>query len=516
MAGGALYDLFFGGKKTQKGKVAKAAGGGQPTTRGGKLVGGPAKRSVKKKKTPRTLTVTPKKLKPGSSVGGENKVKQLFPETKDKTKMSPFDVLKDAYDGFSKSSGLGSLIALAIKPLMGDRPSYADYKNAGIGVNNWMNQSVATGTYGYSGGGEVRMESIITGEDYSDVIAKSLQDSVAPQVDKTIQDLMRQLNLKQPTKKEPDKTDPTLKKDDGGGVDGGGMTGGQWGPLLDLIAGKESGGNYEAMYPSTTLPGATKMTISEVARRATGAVGKYQQLPQYLVNRARAAGLNPDKDLYSPENQEKIIINVNIKGRGGEKWLKGEISDEQFMQGLSQEFASLPNADGKFYYPGQRSAMTPERIKAALSKVKRGGYSQQELASGIGLGPLGGGKVGGVDQFTPLAKKFGLQLTSDYRPGDRGYHGKNRARDYSNDSVGSGTPQQLAFAKYLVQNYGSSLAQLIYTPLGFGIANGKKDSIIITSTLLTKRGEKQKQFLILQCWEKKEESLLLMQIQLQH
>ena len=49
------------------------------------------------------------------------------------------------------------------------------------------------------------------------------------------------------------------------------------------------------------------------------------------------------------------------------------------MQGLSQEFASLPNAEGKFHYPGQRSAMTADKIKSALSKVKKGGYSQQEL-----------------------------------------------------------------------------------------------------------------------------------------
>jgi len=85
-----------------------------------------------------------------------------------------------------------------------------------------------------------------------------------------------------------------------------GGSSGQWGPLLDLIAGKESGGNYEALNPSTTLPGATKMTIAEVAREAervgrskggTGAVGKYQQLPWYLVGRAKAAGLDPDKDL---------------------------------------------------------------------------------------------------------------------------------------------------------------------------------------------------------------------------
>ena len=146
---------------------------------------------------------------------------------------------------------------------------------------------------------------------------------------------------------------------------------GQWGPLLELIASKESGGNYEAMYPSTTLPGATTMTISEVARRATGAVGKYQQLPEYLVGRAKAAGLNPDTDLYSPANQDLIAGKVNIGiNRGGDKWLKGEITDEQLMQNLSMEFAALPNAQGKFYYPGQRSSITPEQVKGALAQVR--------------------------------------------------------------------------------------------------------------------------------------------------
>ena len=393
--GGKLYDMFFENKKvTPQGKVAKAAGGGRPATRGGKLVSGPAKRTVTKKKKPRTLRATPSKLKPGAFIGGEKNIKKLYPESKDKTKMSPFDFLKKSYETFSRATGLGSLIALAIKPLMGDKLSYADYKNAGVGINNWMNQSVSPTTLAYAGGGEVTMESIVSGEDYSNVIAKSLQDSVAPEVDKTIQDLMKQLMLKQPSK-EPDKSDPTKNLEEE--TPPGGLTEGQWGPLLDLIAGKESGGNYEAMYPSTTLKGATKMTIAEVARRATGAVGKYQQLPQYLVGRAKAAGLNPDKDLYSPENQEKIIINVNIKGRGGERWLKGEISDEQFMQGLSQEFASLPNAQGQFYYTGQRSAMTPEKVKAALAKVKKGGYTQQELAAGMGRGPSGFnvGKLGG-------------------------------------------------------------------------------------------------------------------------
>jgi hypothetical protein len=89
------------------------------------------------------------------------------------------------------------------------------------------------------------------------------------------------------------------------------------------------------------------------------------------------------------------------------------------------------------------------------------------------LGGVGGkGGPGMVDQFTPMAtQQFGLQVTSGYRPGDPGYHGVNRARDYSN---GTGpTPQMMAFAKFMAGSFGGSLAELIYTPLGFSIKNGQ-------------------------------------------
>ena len=165
----------------------------------------------------------------------------------------------------------------------------------------------------------------------------------------------------------------------------GGGDVGPWRPLLNLIASKESaGGGYEALNPGTTFPGATKMTISEVAReaerrrgRGTGAVGKYQQLPWFLVGRAKKAGLNPDKDLFSPANQDLIAAKVNIgMERSGNSWLAGKMKTEDFMQGLSQEFAPVPNAYGKFHYRGQSSDMTPQQVKAALEQVKKGGGSQ--------------------------------------------------------------------------------------------------------------------------------------------
>ena len=89
--------------------------------------------------------------------------------------------------------------------------------------------------------------------------------------------------------------------------------------LMDTIASPESGGNYEAMYPSTTLPGATNMTISQVAQKATGPVGKYQHKPQFLEERARAVGLDPTTAKFSPENQDLITRGHITSVLGGDE-----------------------------------------------------------------------------------------------------------------------------------------------------------------------------------------------------
>jgi len=86
------------------------------------------------------------------------------------------------------------------------------------------------------------------------------------------------------------------------------------------------------------------------------------------------------------------------------------------------------------------------------------------------LTSLGAGGAAGVDSFTPIASSYGLQVTSGFRKGDPGWHGANRARDYSN-STGP-TPQMMQFARVMATQYGQNLKELIYTPLGFSIKNG--------------------------------------------
>jgi hypothetical protein len=420
------FGNIYGKKGSQKEMMSKMQGGG--ITRGGKSQRG-ARRTISKGKYKRVLAPQkPSKteLKTEAFTKPENKI------------------LKESTEELDKTKYFGPILAISSKIMNKEEPTQRDYQNVGLGINMLISQGVQQQQLkgglvaAFAGGGLVDpdvLSAAETGGDISNWVAKTFQGEVESNAQKTLR-MIREM-------KEDKKTaDPVLKEAGSDpGVDGG-MTKGTWGPLLDLIAGKESGGNYEAMYPSTTLPGATKLTIAEVARRATGAVGKYQQLPQYLVGRAKAAGLDVNKDLYSAENQEKIIINVNIKGRGGERWLRGEMSDEDFMQGLSQEFASLPNAQGKFYYPGQRSAMTADKIKSALSKVKKGGYSQQELAmspSGAALGAgygSGGSKIAG--DLGDYMKQTRIPTGSIHqhprhlpmsRRGYKSYHNEGRAID---------------------------------------------------------------------------------------
>lgn len=152
----------------------------------------------------------------------------------------------------------------------------------------------------------------------------------------------------------------------------GGGTSGEWGPLLDLIKKAEMGSaGYESMNPSTSLPGATKMTIGEVSRKATGAVGAYQFLPHStLLNAMRGANLK-ETDLFSPENQDKMAIYLIEKTRGVTKELIKNNPDEAMLR-LSKEWAGLPMANGRSYYAGvgnNAATVTPEEVRKVFKQL---------------------------------------------------------------------------------------------------------------------------------------------------
>ena len=102
--------------------------------------------------------------------------------------------------------------------------------------------------------------------------------------------------------------------------------------------------------------------------------------------------------------------------------------------------------------------------------------SSSASPSSLGPAALRPNAAGGMptkDQVKAIAASFGLDVTSENRPGDPGYHGSGLALDLSNASGNS--PQMRAFAEYMSANYGSYLEELIYNEPGWAgnVLNGQ-------------------------------------------
>jgi len=215
------FGNIYGNKGAQKEMMNKMAGGG-------KLVGGPSKRTIKKKKKPRTLSFTPRKIKPGASTGGEEKVRQVFPnpekswwdpfgvftgknqqqqqqqQQKPKGKQSnPQEFLVGSNDVLGRAKYfIGPTATLILKTVMGQKPDDLDYRNIAKGLSAFVQTTFSGGTLGFAGGGEVDAKQYFSGEDYTEVIAKTIKDSASKEVDTTIRNLSKELALRPVGRKE--------------------------------------------------------------------------------------------------------------------------------------------------------------------------------------------------------------------------------------------------------------------------------------------------------------------------
>lgn len=79
------------------------------------------------------------------------------------------------------------------------------------------------------------------------------------------------------------------------------------------------------------------------------AAGKFQVKPQTLLENYGRAGLTEDS-LFNEDAQDEVLKTL-LKGRGFEKFLAGDMTEEEFAYNLSKEWASLPkDAGGRSYY----------------------------------------------------------------------------------------------------------------------------------------------------------------------
>ncbi len=389
--GGLLYDAIFKDKQPQPAEIQGRQEGGQ----------------IKPLDTPTRKVVTPNYEK------GVQQISKVKPDD-DKSKFA------GSAKAFNQIDYFGPILATATKILAGDDPSQSDYKSIGAGFNNLLLKGFrdeklkSNLAIGYNDGGIVSADTLkdapIASSNFADWIGNTFKGLFAknkPSIEKTT----KKTKDTKTTEKTPKTLEGILKQAiesmsgvsmmRPGSTDGPGSVGtvrdtatgvdisteapqvpqvadGEWGSVLDLIYKYEAGpGGYESMYPGTTLPGATKMTIAEVASKASGAVGAWQNLPEYLNERARAVGLDPSTALYDKENQEKIAVYLIGRGQANVTKDMARKNPKEAMLRLSKVWAAIPKDDsGVSYYAGvgnNAAHIKPQQMYNAFQRLQFGG-----------------------------------------------------------------------------------------------------------------------------------------------
>lgn len=145
--------------------------------------------------------------------------------------------------------------------------------------------------------------------------------------------------------------------------------------ILDLVAGGESNGDYNAVYGipvgSPSQPDFSNMTILQVQQyqrnritsgQPSSAVGKYQFIQSTLSETVSKAGLDPATTYFKPEVQD-LLMTTRLDQRGLSSWKNGNMDNNTFQNNLAKELASVPVATaqegahgpilaGQSYYTG--------------------------------------------------------------------------------------------------------------------------------------------------------------------
>lgn len=107
-----------------------------------------------------------------------------------------------------------------------------------------------------------------------------------------------------------------------------------------------------------------------------------------------------------------------------------------------------------------------EQISVSLAQM-----AEVAASAPVAAGPAGGGSIGGGWQSIFNVVKGAIpaaRQNSTYRPGDPGYHGRGKAVDFGFGSGpgGAGSAGLASINRFLYDNYGSKLAELIYDGVG--------------------------------------------------
>lgn len=366
---------YSGGGKVVK--IRKYAAGGSVSIQ---------RTEVKSVDIPRSEKFKTSEVRTGSLIGGELGFAKVFPGSSDDTKMMDrYSYMDDSYYRIYKMPNLGPIMALTVKSLLGDQVTRDDYNNAASSLSSFM----MLGLYEQNKSAYTKLSSVIRMKEFNTLLANFLMKSMSNTFGSIVGLLRTQVGLApMPGDTSQSEGDPCATACDTGTSGGMAVSGDAVDKaILDLISSVEAK-DYDTMNVSRgATPGKpTQMTVDWLVANARGAIGRYQQMPQFLLERVIAAG-GKGSDKFTPELQDRTALKMLYDGHGFARWRSGQMSDDEFGNKLSATWRGLPHSSGGTYpdeHAGRNKAhMSRPAFMARLAQIKAGGGpSMAKIAPG--------------------------------------------------------------------------------------------------------------------------------------
>jgi hypothetical protein len=459
------------------------AGGG--VTRGGKKQTG-ARRTIskggRKGKYKRTIARKPGEVQissPGADVGGEDKLFGVFPNPFKKVvdTFNPFKNTVDAGKNLGKSDYFGPILAITSKIILGQKPNQKDYENVGLGINLLISKGIDAGKLkggvvaAFAEGGLVdpkALEAISEGGDISKWVADTFKQSTETNAQKTLREIQQNLKLKK-EQKAPSADD----MGEGIGVQVSSDSEDFW--LLATAAMFENSNPQGAadvaqvIYNRTQYPAWNAPTI----RKAILNPGQFQPVRQYGGTASWAAIKTKEDALRfsrthgkTQEQLERVAAALLDKNKQSDarsfvgprdsfrsdayEKANNHLADETEKSRHGHTFGFEPGGAliGQFKAGRLSAAQVNANVRGDISQYSDTGTGKFKVVEYItgdrnhpNLDVAGHGLPSNYHDhiaFATVAEKekakralrsAGIQIGSELRPGDPGYHGRNLAID---------------------------------------------------------------------------------------